>query len=55
MATKITAAKLEQAVKALQVVLECGDAEQFVNPEPLRDAVRVLVKARVRLWNNPGR
>jgi hypothetical protein len=54
-ATKLTATKLDNAVKAIRNVLEATDKDGVVDRPPLEEAVRALLQARVALWNSPGK
>lgn len=53
MPTRITAAKLDHAVKALRGVLECQDSAQYLESGAVEEAIRALLQARVQLWNGP--
>lgn len=53
--TRVTAAKLDQAVKALRAVLDCQDVADHLDTYPLEDLVRRLLQARVQFWNKPRR
>ncbi|HVM04991.1 MAG TPA: hypothetical protein VM242_07460 [Acidimicrobiales bacterium] len=51
----MTAAKLDQAVKALRAVLDCQDVADHLDTYPIEDLVRRLLQARVQFWNKPRR
>lgn len=53
--TRMTAAKLDQAVKALRAVLDCQDVADHLDTYPIEDLVRRLLQARVQFWNKPRR
>lgn len=53
--TRITAAKLDQAVKALRAVLDCQDVADHLDTYPVEDLVRRLLQARMQFWNKPRR
>lgn len=53
MPTRITAAKLDQAVKGLRAVLDCQDVAQHLDLYPIEDLIRKLLEARVQFWNKP--
>ena len=51
MPTRITAAKLDHAVKALRGVLECQDSAQYLESGAIEEAIRALLQAQVQMWN----
>lgn len=53
MPTRMTAAKLDQAVKGLRTVLDCQDVGQHIDVSQVEEVIRTLLEARVQFWNKP--
>ena len=55
MPTRMTAAKLDQAVKDVRTVIDCQDGGQHIDVSQVEEVIRTLLQARAQFWNKPQR